>query len=266
MRSCILASTYILLLDLTLSNLSYSYGKTMSNQQEPEDKKGSAQVKSISLDFKMMIPAIAASLLMTSLFCIFILLIFFRPDWIFNFGLVSKYFITNPSLLREGNLEAILPLISNGTIMTLNDLWGFQNGLYQTIITLLIGINAVIATLSFFMIRNSSGNAAREEAIKEVERHIVSQSFNKKVKKSIHKKVNATQLDFGDLQDQITTLTLQLDSTKQELAAYKAESASSSEQLRKISDQIDIISKEISAQDQVENEFKGSLSSGPLEE
>ena len=232
----------------------------------PEKKKDVTQGKGISLDFKMLIPAIVASLLMTTLFCIFILLVFFRPDWVFNYGLVSKYFITNPSLLREVNLESILPLISNGTIMTLNDLWGFQNGLYQTIITLLIGINAVIATLSFFMIRNSSGNAAREEAIKEVERHIVSQSFNKKVKRSIHKKVNATQLDFGDLQDQINTLSSQLDSAKEELAAYRLDSVFSSEQLENILKQIDIISKEISAQDQVENEFKGSLFSGSAEE
>lgn len=237
----------------------------MSNQQEPE-KKDVTQGKGISLDSKMLIPAIVASLLMTTLFCIFILLVFFRPDWVFNYGLVSKYFITNPSLLREVNLESILPLISNGTIMTLNDLWGFQNGLYQTIITLLIGINAVIATLSFFMIRNSSGNAAREEAIKEVERHIVSQSFNKKVKRSIHKKVNATQLDFGDLQDQINTLSSQLDSAKAELAAYRLDSVFSSEQLEDILKQIDIITKEISAQDQVENEFKGNLSSGSAEE
>jgi len=237
----------------------------MSNQQEPE-KKDVTQGKGISLDFKMLIPAIVASLLMTTLFCIFILLVFFRPDWVFNYGLVSKYFITNPSLLREVNLESILPLISNGTIMTLNDLWGFQNGLYQTIITVLIGINAVIATLSFFMIRNSSGNAAREEAIKEVERHIVSQSFNKKVKRSIHKKVNATQLDFGDLQDQINTLSSQLDSAKAELAAYRLDSVFSSEQLEDILKQIDIITKEISAQDQVENEFKGNLSSGSAEE
>lgn len=214
----------------------------------------------------MLIPAIVASLLMTTLFCIFILLVFFRPDWVFNYGLVSKYFITNPSLLREVNLESILPLISNGTIMTLNDLWGFQNGLYQTIITLLIGINAVIATLSFFMIRNSSGNAAREEAIKEVERHIVSQSFNKRVKRSIHKKVNATQLDFGDLQDQINTLSSQLDSAKAELAAYRLDSVFSTEQLQEILKQIDIITEEISAQDQVENEFKGNLSSGSAEE
>ncbi|WP_336792346.1 hypothetical protein [Pantoea anthophila] len=237
----------------------------MSNQQEPE-KKNVTQAKCISLDFKMLIPAIVASLLMTTLFCIFILLVFFRPDWVFNYGLVSKYFITNPTLLREANLESILPLISNGTIMTLNDLWGFQNGLYQTIITLLIGINAVIATLSFFMIRNSSGNAAREEAIKEVERHIVSQSFNKKVKRSIHKKVNATQLDFGDLQDQINTLSSQLDSAKAELAAYRLDSVFGSEQLEDILKQIDIITKEISAQDQVENEFKGNLSSGSVEE
>jgi len=237
----------------------------MSNQQEPE-KNDVTKGKGISLDFKMLIPAIVASLLMTTLFCIFILLVFFRPDWVFNYGLVSKYFITNPSLLREVNLESILPLISNGTIMTLNDLWGFQNGLYQTIITLLIGINAVIATLSFFMIRNSSGNAAREEAIKEVERHIVSQSFNKRVKRSIHKKVNATQLDFGDLQDQINTLSSQLDSAKAELAAYRLDSVFSSEQLQEILKQIDIITEEISAQDQVENEFKGNLSSGSAEE
>lgn len=237
----------------------------MSNQQEPE-KNDVTKGKGISLDFKMLIPAIVASLLMTTLFCIFILLVFFRPDWVFNYGLVSKYFITNPSLLREVNLESILPLISNGTIMTLNDLWGFQNGLYQTIITLLIGINAVIATLSFFMIRNSSGNAAREEAIKEVERHIVSQSFNKRVKRSIHKKVNATQLDFGDLQDQINTLSSQLDSAKAELAAYRLDSVFSTEQLQEILKQIDIITEEISAQDQVENEFKGNLSSGSAEE
>ncbi|MCV5639873.1 hypothetical protein OFN49_33835, partial [Escherichia coli] len=77
--------------------------------------------------------------------------------------------------------EHLLELISNGTILSLDNLWTMQTGLYQTIITVLIAINAILCALSFVLIRNSTNSVAREEArketITEVSIHLSSAEF-----------------------------------------------------------------------------------------
>lgn len=214
---------------------------------------GSSESKAIFL-------AVVASLLMTSLVCVFLTMVFFKPAIIFNFGFISKYFLTNPDQLsNSNNLKSLLPLISNGTVMSINDLWNFQNSLYQTIISVLIGLNAVLATLSFFMIKNSSSNAAREEAIKEVERHIVSQQFNRSVKKSIHKKLKATEIDFVDLQDLMSQMQSEIKNNKIELDKFKTEKTTSEKDIQQLRSQIRIISETIAKEDQSESGFEGGL-------
>lgn len=213
-------------------------------------------------DRRIICVAIMASLLMTSLFCIFITLVFFKPTAIFNLGFISKFFLLHPQELNKSeHLNTILPLISNGTIMSINDLWNFQNSLYQTIITVLIGLNAALATLSFFMIRNSSGNAAREEAIKEVERHIASQAFNDRVKKIIHKKLKSTEIDFNHLQDLLSEITDTTSLHKDEIASIKTSQNKFNNDVDGINKQINIIAGKIAEDDNEEDNFTGTLTS-----
>lgn len=180
-------------------------------------------------------------------------MVFFRPAFIYNFGFVSKFFLTHPqSLTNHEEQKALASYISNGTILTLNDLWSFQNGLYQTIISVLIGLNAALATLSFFIIKNSSNNAARDEAVKEVKRHIVSHKFNKRIRKKIFEKFSASEIDFTDIQSKNEILQQQLDDQKTLYAGVISKYEALLEKTSTIESQLGIITDEISRKDNEE--------------
>jgi len=100
-------------------------------------------------------------------------------------------------------LHNIGELVSNGTLLSLDDLWSFQGTFYQTIITVLIALNAILGGFAFFMVKQSSNAKAREEAILEVKNYIESKSFdrevkditNTKVELTVNQKIGALQLD-----------------------------------------------------------------------
>ncbi|WP_213198861.1 hypothetical protein [Klebsiella aerogenes] len=188
--------------------------------------------------WKPMLCATFFSSAVTMLVWLFIMLCLLKPAVMQKFGFVSKYFLTNPHLITENNQKELVNFISNGTVLSLNDLWTFQTGLYQTIIALLIGINAILATLSFFMIRNSTSSVAREEAVKEVKVHVNSHSFNKKVKRAIHKKFNASQMDFNYLVSRIEELM----TTSEVLNSAKVENEAT---VTKLADEIVILNKKL---------------------
>lgn len=196
----------------------------------------------------------------TMLVWLFVMLCLLKPTVMAKFGFVPRYFLTNPKLITEDNQSELVKFISNGTVLSINDLWSFQTGLYQTIIALLIGINAILATLSFFMIRNSTSSVAREEAIKEVEVHINSHVFNKKVKRAIHKKFSASEMDFLFLTTQIEKLM----ENAEELKIAKNESESTvvnlKDEMKFLKEQLEIIICNISNNDKEEVNSGSNLS------
>ncbi|ANS43746.1 hypothetical protein [Serratia inhibens] len=210
--------------------------------------------------WKPMLYAAFFSSAVTILVWLFVMLCLLKPAVMAKFGFVSKYFLTNPKLITEDNQSELVTLISNGTVLSLNDLWTFQTGLYQTIIALLIGVNAILATLSFFMIRNSTSSVAREEAIKEVKVHVNSHIFNKKVKRAIHKKFSASELDFLFL----TTQMEELLANSEELKNAKVESESMANKLKdeinSLKAQLEIIISNISSNDREEYTSGSNLS------
>ncbi|HEM6738921.1 TPA: hypothetical protein U2L42_004371, partial [Citrobacter amalonaticus] len=92
-----------------------------------------------------------------------------------------------------------------------DNLWTMQTGLYQTIITVLIAINAILCALSFVLIRNSTNSVAREEArketITEVSIHLSSAEFNKRLKKIVKDKIKDADFDIGDIMQSIEYLS-----------------------------------------------------------
>ena len=128
--------------------------------------------------------------------------------WIFIFFLIFTNPLKNPDSAQS---EHLLELISNGTILSLDNLWTMQTGLYQTIITVLIAINAILCALSFVLIRNSTNSVAREEArketITEVSIHLSSAEFNKRLKKIVKDKIKDADFDIGDIMQSIEYLS-----------------------------------------------------------
>lgn len=213
-----------------------------------------------SMHWKSMLCATFFSSAVTMLVWLFIMLCLLKPAVMQKFGFVSKYFLTNPQLITENNQKELVDLISNGTILSLNDLWSFQTGLYQTIIALLVGINAVLATLSFFMIRNSTSSVAREEAVKEVKVHINSHSFNKKVKREIHKKFNASEMDFNFLASRIEELMTNSDVLKSAKVESEINVIKLTDEVKYLKQQLEIIISTISSNDKEEITSGNNLS------
>ncbi|HAT3728401.1 TPA: hydrolase [Serratia marcescens] len=119
-------------------------------------------------------------------------------------GIQSQYFLQHPHAQMDAlTLHNIGELVSNGTLLSLDDLWSFQGTFYQTIITVLIALNAILGGFAFFMVKQSSNAKAREEAILEVKNYIESKSFdrevkditNTKVELTVNQKIGALQLD-----------------------------------------------------------------------
>ncbi|ASY78311.1 transmembrane HD family hydrolase [Pectobacterium polaris] len=103
-------------------------------------------------------------------------------------------------------------MVKNGTLLSLDDFWSFQSNLYQTIITVLIALNAIIAAFSFFIIKNSSIENAREEArneaVSEVRRYIESIVFNNEIKSILDEKIKSLQLDLASQIETVDELIL----------------------------------------------------------
>ncbi|HBR3808111.1 TPA: hypothetical protein L9T33_005140 [Klebsiella pneumoniae] len=219
------------------------------------------EIKSLKfMHWKPMLCATFFSSAVTMLVWLFVMLCLLKPTVMQKFGFVSKYFLTNPQLIAENNQKELVDFISNGTILSLNDLWSFQTGLYQTIIALLVGINAILATLSFFMIRNSTSSVAREEAVKEVKVHINSHSFNKKVKRAIHKKFNASEMDFNFLVSRIEELMTNSDVLKSAKVESEINVVKLTDEVKYLKQQLEIIISTISNNDKEEITSGNNLS------
>jgi len=151
-----------------------------------------------------------------------------RPGIFSLFGFAPKYFITHPSETYNPTIaQNLLELISNGTILSLSDLWSMQTGLYQTVITVLIAINAILCALSFILIRSSTTTVARaearQEAANEVDIHVKSQDFNIKIKEIVNEKLKANGFDLVDFSQQLEDMNAELERISKENFELKSE-------------------------------------------
>ncbi|EEW1036315.1 transmembrane HD family hydrolase [Escherichia coli] len=90
-------------------------------------------------------------------------------------------------------------MVTDGTLLSLDDFWSFQSNLYQTIITVLIALNGIVAAFSFLIIKNSSTAKAKEEArdiaVVEVNQYVESSKFEKEIKAILYEKIEPVQFD-----------------------------------------------------------------------
>ncbi|ENB7194860.1 hydrolase [Enterobacter bugandensis] len=167
------------------------------------------------------------SILFSSVATIVIWVLFFQTSLSAGFssylGIHNEYFLQHPHAKMDGStLQKIGELVANGTLLSLDDLWSFQGTFYQTIITVLIALNAILGGFAFFMIKQSSNAKAREEATEEVKRYIESKSFDKEVKDitntkvehTVNDKIGSLQLDLASQIEFISTLTAEFESEK----------------------------------------------------
>lgn len=108
--------------------------------------------------------------------------------------------LKKPDIISDPKtLQNIGKMVTDGTLLSLDDFWSFQSNLYQTIITVLIALNGIVAAFSFLIIKNSSTAKAKEEArdiaVVEVNQYVESSKFEKEIKKILYEKIEPVQFD-----------------------------------------------------------------------
>lgn len=108
--------------------------------------------------------------------------------------------LKKPDIISDPKtLQNIGKMVTDGTLLSLDDFWSFQSNLYQTIITVLIALNGIVAAFSFLIIKNSSTAKAKEEArdiaVVEVNQYVESSKFEKEIKENFIRKIEPVQFD-----------------------------------------------------------------------
>lgn len=146
----------------------------------------------------------------------------------------SKYAI-NSEFKELSVYEQIVAarLVNENKIISVDSLWSMQVSFYQTIVSVLIGLNAAILAVAFLIIRSSSNEHAIKEAKAQFDSYASSQKFSKLVEKKSRKilqDINLTYNDVLESKEQISSQVTKLETQKDQ-----------------IFDQIDALKNQISA-------------------
>lgn len=138
-----------------------------------------------------------------------------------NIAFAKDYVLKKPDQQFDpAMMHNIGEMVANGTLLSLDDFWSFQSSLYQTIITVLIALNGIIAAFSFFIIKTSSNAKAREEARAEardeLKKYLESTRFVDEVKRVVRNKVEANLSEIVrsfqfDLEEKTADIAEQID-------------------------------------------------------
>lgn len=186
------------------------------------------------------------SLITCSLFCIVLLALLVclpSPSLLSYLGYADSVALANADNINDMFTSHIVgELVKSGTLISLKDVWSFQTGFYQTIITFLIAINGLIAAISVIYIKSTS----EEKAEEITKKHMHSESFNHMLNVKIENEaevrlrivqsdLNSTARNFEDAFETVQRLEMENQSLRQ---------------------QIKIISERVASLDTIESEGK----------
>ncbi len=97
-------------------------------------------------------------------------------------------------------------MIKEKSIITVDSLWSMQVSFYQTIVSLLIALNAAILVIAFVIIRSSSKAEVIKSSIEQFKEFSQSGGFTKLVERKAKKEVTKINLTYGDMLDAIEEL------------------------------------------------------------
>ena len=205
---------------------------------------------------------IFAALFSSAVTLVFWLIIFqyiTAPTFLSFTNLADSFVLSNPKAIDDPKtLQKVGELVKNGTIISIKDLWAFESAFYQTIITVLIFLNALLGTVAFFIIRSSSVEKAREESRKsaseEVDSHLKSQVFATKISRAINRKVQVIKNDVDFDSNTIRLSADRINILEEKNIDFKNAIKDLVEENQGLKEQISIISEHISNQDTDDNE------------
>ncbi|MCY9802661.1 hypothetical protein OTK51_04365 [Vibrio scophthalmi] len=125
---------------------------------------------------------------------------FFSAPTILQYtGYADSFVLTDPEKFQDPDaLNSLGKLVRDGTLLSLDELWGFQSSFYQTIITVLIAINGLLAAFAFIFIKNSSHDKAIEAAVEHAQEYLSGREFDNLVSEKVELKLKGIRSDYDE--------------------------------------------------------------------
>lgn len=196
---------------------------------------------------KRLLQPVLIAVLTTLVFVLAIFQLFSVPSLLGQYGL-SK------TLLMQGDLSnlelyqgyVVSELIKDKTILTLDDVWGFQSSFYQTIIGLLIALLGLLATFSVLYIRANSEEKAQEYA----EKYLKSEGFINAVRDVV---TNESDLKLDEIKSEFNSSLVKVEEFIENLDAVDSDIASLKSNINDQIRALSIVSRKVSKLDQTES-------------
>lgn len=161
------------------------------------------------------------------------------PSLLSYLGYTDSVALTNPDNIDEPFTSYMVgQLVKNGTLVDLKDVWSFQTGFYQTIITFLIAINGLIAAISVIYIKNTSEEKAEETTKKYMHGDAFNYALNEKVMAEAELQLKIVKTDFSTTAETFEKSSEAVSEALNRLELLEKENKNLRQQLRIISERV----------------------------
>lgn len=185
------------------------------------------------------------SVITCSIFCITMLALLIylpSPSLLSYLGYADSVALANAKNINDPFTSHIIgELVKNGTLINLKDVWSFQTGFYQTIITFLIAINGLIAAISVIYIKSTSEEKAEEITKKHMHSDAFNHILNVKVKHEAEIQLHVVQSDFSTAAETFERSAKTVDEALERLKFLETENQTLYQQLKVISERIAVL-------------------------
>lgn len=170
------------------------------------------------------------------------------PSLLSYLGYADSVALANAENIKSASTARMVgELVKNGTLINLKDVWSFQTGFYQTIITFLIAINGLIAAISVIYIKSTS----EEKAEETTKKYMNGDSFNHMLMMKVQAE---SEVRLRVVQSELTSELENFEQASQALDEAYTRLARLEEENRSLRQQITVISQRISTLDKSESE------------
>ncbi len=208
-------------------------------------RKQNNQTSNVDVISKLLIKASLIVVAILASVWLYLSLVIGLPSLLKVSGLGAENVAINISSdIKDYEKDVLSSLIAKNKVMTVENLWSFQSGYYQTIISFLIAIIGILGVIAFFYIKASSSEKAKDSAFKYAHDYVESAQFKKIVEDYINEEIHQIKSDYDET---ITKIDEMLETLSQNRNQFYALSVDIDE----LRNHISIIGKRVSKLDSV---------------
>lgn len=182
------------------------------------------------------------SIITSLIFCILLLglLIYLPlPSLMSYLGYADSVVLANADTIDDAFTSQIVgELVKSGTLVSLKDVWSFQTGFYQTIITFLIAINGLIAAIAVIYIKSTSEEKAEETTKRYMRGDTFVHMLNAKVKAEAEEKLKIAQSDFTSTAELFENSVASINEAFERLELLENENQTLRQQFKVVSERV----------------------------